>query len=235
MNTETFVFGGIDTRTVLGVVRIHIGFRVEVRAFYSGSPNYNQSVRASPLKQRGRYGRSAEQVLTRPLSQSRVQLKEGFLMIIREYRDSDAAALRRCVVVLQDSERAIDPLLLPGEEMADRYCERIHARCREAAGQIYVAEEDSVVVGFVTVLGRESFTELDDPPGYYALITDLVVLEQYRCHGIGRQLLEKAEGYAKQSRAAELRIGVLANNGTARGLYLDVGFQPHLEIFIKRW
>jgi len=156
-------------------------------------------------------------------------------MIIRNYQDSDAAALRQCVIVLQDSERAIDPLLLAGEAMTDRYCARIHARCRDAAGQIFVAEEDSVVVGFVTVLARESFTELDDPPGHYALITDLVVLEPYRGRGIGRQLLQRAENYAKQTGATELRIGVLVNNRPARRLYLGIGFQPHLEIFTKRW
>jgi hypothetical protein len=47
-NTGTFVFGGgVDTRTVVRVLRIPIGFRAEVRDFYSGSPNYNQSVRGS--------------------------------------------------------------------------------------------------------------------------------------------------------------------------------------------
>ena len=47
-NTGTFVFGaGVDTRTVLQVFRIPIGFRAEVRDFYSGSPNYNQAVRGS--------------------------------------------------------------------------------------------------------------------------------------------------------------------------------------------
>ena len=156
-------------------------------------------------------------------------------MIIREYQEHDAAALRRCVVVLQESERAIDPLLLAGEEMADRYCERIHERCREAHGKIYVAVDDSVAVGFTTVLAREPFTELDDPPGHYALITDLVVLEPYRGRGIARRLLQWAEAYAKQAGATELRIGVLANNGTARRLYLDVGFRPHLEVLNKRW
>lgn len=45
-NTGTFVFGGgVDTRTVVRVFRIPIGFRAEVRDFYSGSPNYNESVR----------------------------------------------------------------------------------------------------------------------------------------------------------------------------------------------
>jgi len=156
-------------------------------------------------------------------------------MIIRDYQHSDAAALRRCVVVLQETERAIDPLLVPGETMADRYCGRIHERCREAAGRVYVAEEENAVVGFVTVLAKEPFMELDDPPGHYALITDLVVLESHRGRGIGRRLLERAEVYAKQAGATELRVGVLTNNRTARRLYLDVGFQPHLEIFTKRW
>jgi hypothetical protein len=47
-NTATFVFGGgVDTRTVLQVLRIPIGFRAEVRDFYSGSANYNQPVQGS--------------------------------------------------------------------------------------------------------------------------------------------------------------------------------------------
>ena len=38
-NTGTFVFGGgVDTRTVVQVLKIPIGFRIEVRDFYSGPP-----------------------------------------------------------------------------------------------------------------------------------------------------------------------------------------------------
>ncbi len=47
-NTGTFEFGaGIDTRSVVRVLRIPIGFRLEVRDFYSGLPNYNQKIDAS--------------------------------------------------------------------------------------------------------------------------------------------------------------------------------------------
>jgi hypothetical protein len=47
-NTGTLVFGGgIDTRTVVHVLKIPIGFRIEVRDFYSGLPNYNQKVTAN--------------------------------------------------------------------------------------------------------------------------------------------------------------------------------------------
>ena len=153
---------------------------------------------------------------------------------IRNYQDTDAAALRRCVVVLQDFERRIDARMIPGEVIADRYCERIHERCCECAGRAYVAELESEVVGFIAVLARQPFTELDEPPGYHALITDLVVLEPYRGRGIGRRLLDHAETYAKEAGATELRIGVLANNHSARNRYLGSGFLPHLEILTKR-
>jgi hypothetical protein len=37
----------VDTHALLQVWRIPIGFRAEVRDFYSGLPNYNQTVSAS--------------------------------------------------------------------------------------------------------------------------------------------------------------------------------------------
>jgi len=47
-STATFLFGGgVDKGTAFHLFRIPIGFRVEVRDFYSGSPNYNQPVRGN--------------------------------------------------------------------------------------------------------------------------------------------------------------------------------------------
>lgn len=155
--------------------------------------------------------------------------------IIREYRPADAAAVRRCVVALQDFERTLDPRLRDGETIADAYCEQIHTRCRDAVGRVFVAELAGVVVGFIAVLAHEAFTELDDPPGTYALVTDLIVLSPYQNQGIGRQLLERAEAFARAAGASELRIGVLAQNVAARRLYLAASFVPQLEILVKRW
>lgn len=48
VNTGTFEFGGgVDTHTVLRVLKIPVGFRLEVRDFYSGLPNYNVKVTGS--------------------------------------------------------------------------------------------------------------------------------------------------------------------------------------------
>ena len=104
-------------------------------------------------------------------------------LLIRDYCEGDTADMRRSMVELQEFERGIDSRLRPGETIADEYCAQIHARCREADGRVFVAEYDGAVVGFVGVLAREQFTALDEPPGTYALITDLVVLERYRKPG----------------------------------------------------
>ena len=155
--------------------------------------------------------------------------------LIRPYRPEDASAVRDCVTELQEFERVLDPRLRPGQAIADDLCERMHARCREAEGRLFVAEQDGTVVGFVCVLAREPFTDLDDPPGTYALVTDLVVLAPWRSRGIGRRLLESAEAFARSKGARELRIGVLSRNLAARRLYLAAGFEPHSETFEKRW
>lgn len=153
---------------------------------------------------------------------------------IREFEPRDEAAVRACVVALQDFERTIEPRLRPGGAVADGYLAQIHRRCREADGRIFVAEVEARVVGFVAVLAREPFTELDDPLGTYALVTDLIVMLPHREHGIGGLLLAAAEAFARQEGARELRIGVLSQNTAARRLYLNAAFVPYHETFTKR-
>lgn len=155
-------------------------------------------------------------------------------VIIRSYRSTDLSAALRCVVELQEFERTLDPRLRPGEEMADAYWAQVLSRCESADGRVFVAEEEARVIGLVAVLAAEPFTELDEPPGTYGLVTDLIVSAAYRGRGIGRVLLTHAEAFARAAGAKELRIGVLAANRTARRVYADCGFLPHLEILAKR-
>jgi ribosomal protein S18 acetylase RimI-like enzyme len=119
--------------------------------------------------------------------------------------------------------------------MADAYWEIIQTRCNESNGQVFVAEQDGVVVGFIAILATEPFTELSDPPGTHALVTDVVVLPSHRGRRIGGTLLQRAEAFARAAGATELRIGVLAKNTVAREVYRAAGFVPHLEVFTKRW
>ena len=148
---------------------------------------------------------------------------------IREYRPStDAAALRACFVELQEHERGIDPSLLPGEEIADRYLDRMLSRAAALEGRVFVAEAGGRPCGFVCVWGTVSAEELDADPRPYAYVSDLVVSAPYRRRGVGRQLLVRAEEFARTIGAGRLRINVFAGNADAWRLYRACGFEDYI-------
>jgi GNAT superfamily N-acetyltransferase len=156
-------------------------------------------------------------------------------VIIRQYQSTDEAACRTCVAELQDAERQIDPRLRRGDEMADEYLQHMHARCREFAGTILVAEHGSQVVGVAMVLARVPFESLDEPPGEYAIVAELVVRREFRGQGFGRALLNAAEQFAREAKATELRIAVLSQNHAAKRLYLAENFAPYSEVLAKQF
>lgn len=158
---------------------------------------------------------------------------EELVVQIRPYTAADEASCRACLVQRQEAERHIDPRLRRGEDMVDAYLEQVHARCREFAGTILVAEAAGEVVGVALVLARVPFEGLDEPPGEYAIVADLVVRDGYRRRGIGAALLGAAERHARAAGAAELRIGVLTGNHAARELYVRQGFAPYLETLAR--
>jgi ribosomal protein S18 acetylase RimI-like enzyme len=149
--------------------------------------------------------------------------------VIREYEPAtDATAVRARLVELQEHEREIEASLLPGEEMADRYLGQMFSRCAELDGQVFVADVDGDVCGFVCVWATVSPSEADEDPRPYAYVSDLVVTAARRRRGMGRALLDRAEQYARAAGAGRLRIGVLARNTDAWRLYRAFGFDAYL-------
>ena len=87
----------------------------------------------------------------------------------------------------------------------------------------------------IAVLERETVFVADlegSPAGYVALrpsgdavcIDQLFVSPEHEAEGIGRQLLEWAEGYAISERAARLEVVVEAENRRALDFYRGRGF-----------
>jgi GNAT superfamily N-acetyltransferase len=152
---------------------------------------------------------------------------------IRTYRASDGPSLRDCIAELQDAERSIDGRLRPGRAIASDYLDAMLEECRRYRGEVFVLEVDGEVAGFTTIYTRVPFERLDEPPGDYAIVAELLVRRAYRRRGYARALLTHAERYATSEGAAELRIGVLSDNTAARTLYVDFGFRPYLETLSK--
>src|SRR5262245_16891879 len=112
---------------------------------------------------------------------------------IRALRTRDLPALESLVAELQDYERSLDERILPGSAIAASYTRTMVAICASQAGAIFVADLGGEVVGFATVRARVPSEELDEPPGTFALLSDLAVAAPHRGVGIGRALVAAAE------------------------------------------
>jgi len=146
-------------------------------------------------------------------------------MLIRKFdEDTDTGSLRDCLIELQEFERSVDCRMPAGEEIADAYLSDMFLQCAMSKGTIFVAEMDGRVAGFVTLLSQCSSGELDDGDIEFALVSDIVVREECRGLGAGRQLLEIAEKQAREDGAQWFRVSVLARNQLARKLYESLGF-----------
>lgn len=139
--------------------------------------------------------------------------------------------LRACVIELQDFERAFDARMPVGVDIVDEYTSYMLERCRRCDGTVLVASSGDDVAGFATVLTRVISKSPDDGEFEYGLVSDLVVAERFRGQGIGRMLLVEAEQHARACDVKWLRIGVLADNLAADGLYESMGYR---RLYVER-
>lgn len=89
---------------------------------------------------------------------------------------------------------------------------------------VFVAEEDSLLVGAVAVSVSSSAPQpflTFRPRGHIATI---VVTESYRGRGIGRALMSAAEAYVKENGAEDIKLEVMAFNTHALDFYRELGY-----------
>jgi ribosomal protein S18 acetylase RimI-like enzyme len=147
--------------------------------------------------------------------------------MIRAYKPAYKEQVERCIIELQDFERELEPDRVEGATIARRYLLELLDTCQKQPGQLFVAEVEGRVAGFVCVwLEGEPESYLTSLANY-AYISDLVVLPAYRRQGLGSALLARAEAFAKERGAPALRINVLARNAGAWAVYHQAGFRDY--------
>ena len=155
------------------------------------------------------------------------------MLRIREYDPaSDFPALRACFAELQAFERVLDPARPAPEKIADAYLATMLARCQATRGRVFLAEIAGVTIGFVCVMAQVE-PELDESLEPYAYISDLVVADAHRRRGIGRRLIEHAEGFVRETGINRLKVGVLVRNAAAHRLYGHCGFEDYSVQLVK--
>ncbi len=139
--------------------------------------------------------------------------------------DADMADLTRCVIEIQDYERAIVPSMPSGDSICAEYISQMLQKCERYTGCILVAVVNDRVVGYISVFSKMVSDEIDDGNEEFGQIGDVVVLEKHRANGYGKRLIEEAHELARAQGVSILRIGVLGQNKVAVDLYRSLGFE----------
>lgn len=137
---------------------------------------------------------------------------------VRRYRDADRAAVvavgRRLTTGMATWR---DPRVLA--EAAAGWVVSSLDRAGSDDRAVFVAEEEGVVVGFVTVTERAHFT--GEVEGY---VGELAVAETATRSGTGRALMAAAEAWARDRGLRRLSLDTGAGNGGARAFYAALGY-----------
>ena len=93
----------------------------------------------------------------------------------------------------------------------------------------YVAEEDSIVVGFITLV---EVLSIEDPDGYFK-INGIAVAPEYQNRGIGRQLIAFAEETAKERGANSIGVASTFKRTGMHSLLDGLGYEKSAFWFHK--
>jgi ribosomal protein S18 acetylase RimI-like enzyme len=97
-------------------------------------------------------------------------------------------------------------------------------RLAEVDAAMFVAEIDGAVVGFVFVkLGRPPVDPMHRPR-VFAYVEEVVVLAEHRHRGIGKALVHRVEGWARDRKVDQIELVVWEFNEEARKFYESIGY-----------
>lgn len=145
--------------------------------------------------------------------------------IIRKAAHRDLDALGRLGVMLMHTHCDFDSrrFLTPGEGSSRGYASFLGSVLDSPDDQVFVAERDGTIVGYVYVaLEPMSWKDLRGPAGY---VHDLAVAEEARRSGIGTKLMEAALGWLRERGAPRVILGTAAANARAQALFHGLGFR----------
>ena len=95
----------------------------------------------------------------------------------------------------------------------------------------FVAEEDGIIVGFITMVEVLSF---DDPHGYIK-VNGIAILPEYRHRGIGEQLVKRAEQEALDRGADSIGCASNLKRAVAHLFFEKLGYEKSAFWFHKNF
>jgi|SRR5581483_2177612 len=155
---------------------------------------------------------------------------------IRPYRDADLPPVRAMLDGLQEYECSIEANRAHWADGGAAYADWMLEEAAQNAGSVLLAEaQDGAAVGLMTCWRAEDATDITVVPAarVHLYISELFVAEPWRGKGIAGALLAAAEAHARSLGIAQVTIGSLAANRSARRAYEKAGFAEY-EILLRK-
>ncbi|OIO53522.1 hypothetical protein AUJ46_04975 [Candidatus Peregrinibacteria bacterium CG1_02_54_53] len=159
-------------------------------------------------------------------------------MKIRAYTGKDRKDLTALIQTLQDYVAGLDALRLnkSGEEFdAAAYVERLLRRVDQDNGRVFVAEQNSGMLGCVA-----GVVEKTSPADEYEVVVttsgrilELVVDPTHRGKNVGTELMKTIEEFFKEKNCTHIRVECFAPNTGAHAFYERCGFDDRTIEMIK--
>ena len=144
---------------------------------------------------------------------------------IRAYKNTDAEAVKWLIVELQVHERQYDAERAEATAIfTEWYLSRLLDDVRGGHGLFLVAEEDSIVRGYIVGHIEE---DVENRTTSFRIV-DVVVSESHRGQGIGSLLMRAAEDFARAQGFKRLYVGVLIGNRDVHRLYKELGYEDYV-------
>lgn len=158
---------------------------------------------------------------------------------IHPYRPSDEAEVLRLLGDLQDHVAKLDPwhrLRRRYEFNTKVYLKHLRQELRRN-GRIFLAEHNQQIVGLVAAAvtaSAKSTVEIKPGLGGAGRVFELIVDEQARGLGVGKQLLKAADQYLRSKKCGIIYIGCFATNTKTLDFYRRNGYVERTIEFAKK-
>ncbi len=97
----------------------------------------------------------------------------------------------------------------------------------------YVVTSNNKVIGYMKGRYKNIEESLFVKERNMIMLTDLIIKEEYRNHGIGKKMLDFIEEEARLKNISSIEIPLYSFNDKAKGFYSKNGYNPYVERELK--
>lgn len=143
-------------------------------------------------------------------------------MIIRIANTNDMESISHLYDEFYKYNNSLQPSFCTNAKESGQYPQSV---IDGATGDIFVAEIESVIIGFIHVEEDNTPAFPSVAPHRFACIMDFYVKSEYRKRGVGKALLEKVKGWSLNRKLEYLELLVLEENKIGKDFYKQENFK----------